>query len=338
MGGEEIHVKPKVVINAGGPWIDFVNHAMGKDSQFIGGTKGSHLILNHPELKEAIGDHEVFFENKDGRIVLIFPLMDKVMIGSSDIRIKDPDNVCITEEEIDYFFEMLDRVFPTIKVDKSHIVYTFSGVRPLPYSGEDYTGNISRNHSIETIVNFPIYSLVGGKWTSFRAFSEQTCDKTLGYLGKERKIQTTNLAIGGGKDYPHSEAEKEVWFTRIKEQSGIDQERLTVLFDRYGTRAEEVAKFISQDKDAPLTHLPNCSRREIEYILTQEEVNHLDDLILRRTMIAKLGNLTPELLDELAKISGEVLCWKKSEVEEEIRRTVKILAEKHRIEFNKYIT
>ena len=342
INGEEIEVQPKMVINAGGPWIDFVNQAMGRDSQFIGGTKGSHLILDHPELKEAIGEHEIFFENKDGRIVLIFPLIDKVMIGSSDIRVENPDEVCITEDEIDYFFEMMERVFPTIQVDRSHIVYTFSGVRPLPYSGADYTGNISRDHSIEIqdandLIRFPIYSLVGGKWTSFRAFSEQACDKILRYLGVERKIQTANLPIGGGKDYPKNDADKEAWLANVEEQSGLDQERLTILFDRYGNRAEEIAKFISQEKDSALTHLTEYSRREIAYILTQEDVNHLDDLILRRTMIAKLGKLTPESLDELGEIAGKALGWEEERVQEEIKRAIQVLQKKHKINFNKYV-
>ncbi len=48
-------------------------------------------MLNHPELREAIGDNEFFFENKDGRIVLIFPLYDKVIVGTSDIPIENPD-------------------------------------------------------------------------------------------------------------------------------------------------------------------------------------------------------------------------------------------------------
>ncbi len=66
-------IKPRLLINAAGPWIDFANRSLGLSTRFIGGTKGSHLVLDHPELRAAIGDHEFFFENKDGRIVLILP-------------------------------------------------------------------------------------------------------------------------------------------------------------------------------------------------------------------------------------------------------------------------
>ncbi|HKJ26969.1 MAG TPA: FAD-dependent oxidoreductase, partial [Anaerolineales bacterium] len=112
INGESFFVEPDLVINATGPWIDFTNLDLGEKTNFIGGTKGSHLVLHHPELRRAIDGHEFFFENKDGRIVLIYPLEDKVMIGTSDIQVEDPENVVCTDEEIDYFFEMVGRVFP----------------------------------------------------------------------------------------------------------------------------------------------------------------------------------------------------------------------------------
>ncbi|MGA9532863.1 MAG: FAD-dependent oxidoreductase, partial [Anaerolineales bacterium] len=74
LSGERLQLKPKILINAAGPWIDLVNQTLGDRTQFIGGTKGSHVILDHPELRLAIQDNEFLFENSDGRIVLIFPL------------------------------------------------------------------------------------------------------------------------------------------------------------------------------------------------------------------------------------------------------------------------
>ncbi|MCH7782566.1 hypothetical protein IID62_05815, partial [candidate division KSB1 bacterium] len=57
-----------------------------------------------------------------------------VMIGTdangNEVRI--PDITKFTDEEIDYILHLITKVFPSIKVERSHIVYTFSGVRPLP--------------------------------------------------------------------------------------------------------------------------------------------------------------------------------------------------------------
>jgi glycerol-3-phosphate dehydrogenase len=43
-------VRPRIVVNAAGPWIDHVNAALGSPSKLIGGTKGSHILLDHPDL------------------------------------------------------------------------------------------------------------------------------------------------------------------------------------------------------------------------------------------------------------------------------------------------
>ena len=71
--GQLLTVKPKIIINAAGPWIDYVNQNAGIETKYIGGTKGSHLVIKNDELRKAVGDSEFFFENKDGRIVLCLP-------------------------------------------------------------------------------------------------------------------------------------------------------------------------------------------------------------------------------------------------------------------------
>jgi glycerol-3-phosphate dehydrogenase len=269
-------------------------------------------------------------------------MMDRVLIGTSDIRTDDPDDIVVTEEEIDYFFDLVNRVFPSIKVDRSQIVYTFSGVRPLPHSGSKITGQISRDHKIEVIDSndstaFPIYSLIGGKWTSFRAFSEQAANQTLGFLGKERKISTADIKIGGGKGYPKNEPKRAEWLADNSHELAIPQERFEVLLDHYGTRAKQIARFILQEVDQPLEYLPDYSYREIEYLIRFEDINHLDDLVLRRTMIAKLGKLSKELLNEIGHISGEVLGWSEANINQEIKCTENILVTKHKIHFNRFI-
>lgn len=333
---DKYNVRPKIVINAGGPWIDFVNRAIGTQSKFIGGTKGSHLVLNNTELRNAIGKYEFFFENRDGRIVLIFPLMDKVLVGTTDIWVDDPEDVTCTEEEVNYFMEMVNLVFPTIKVDRSQIVYKFSGVRPLPYSEVEYTGQVSRDHSIKLIEpksenGFLLLSLVGGKWTTFRAFSEEVADLIFKKLGFSREFTTRDMQIGGGKDYPLTKVEKKIWLESLSDETGLPIERVKILFDRYGTLARNFAFYISEKKDEPIKNKNNYTKREIEYIVKKEKVVHLDDLILRRTIITILGELNKELLDELSRITGMVLGWSEERRNEEIMRSRKILADKHGI-------
>jgi glycerol-3-phosphate dehydrogenase len=332
---ETYEIKPRLLINAAGPWIDFTNQSLGVSTRFIGGTKGSHLVLDHPELRAVIGDHEFFFENKDGRIVLIFPLYDRVLIGTSDIPIDNPDEARCTEEEVVYFLEMIERVFPTIKVTREQIVFQFSGVRPLAASKAKTTGQITRDHEIETLsgettgLAFPVYSLVGGKWTSFRAFSEQVTDKVLEYFGMLRVKSTRDLAIGGGKDYSIEPAGMKDFVQSLATRTGLSTERATVLYERYGTRAEQAAEFIRHEKDIPLKSLPTYSRREISFLAQNEKILHLDDLLLRRSMLAMLGGLTNEVLEEITEVLGESLKWGQKQRTAEKKRTLEILQNRH---------
>ena len=334
---ESFEVKPKLLINAAGPWIDFANHSLGVSTKFIGGTKGSHLVLVHPELRATIGDNEFFFENKDGRIVLIFPLQDKVLVGTSDIKLDHPDEARCTDEEVDYFLEMTARVFPNIKVTREHVVFAFSGVRPLASSLAKSTGQYSRDHHIEVLSGdwtnllFPVYSLVGGKWTSFRAFSEEVADKAMQFLGVYRQKQTHDLPIGGGRGYPKNGEEQAKFINSLVAWTGLSKERLIVLFERYGTRAESVAGFISRAGDEPLKLLPEISHREIAFIAQHEKVEHLDDLLVRRTMLAMLGRLTRENLQELSNVLGESLGWTPEQKKAEAERTLRLLADRHRL-------
>lgn len=333
-----IKLQPKLVINAAGPWIDFTNQKMGMDSKFIGGTKGSHLILDNPELRKAIGENEFFFENKDGRIVLIYPMEDKVMIGTSDLPVDDPEDVRCTEAEIQYFFEMVPLVFPGINLERSQIVFQFSGVRPLPAADANNPGQISRDHSIKVTdpgngINFPIFSLVGGKWTSFRAFSEEVADKTLERLNLPRKTNTRDLAIGGGRDYPKSMSAYLLWIETLAYRTDLPPERIEDLLDRYGSRSTEIALHTVESEDAPLTFTPGYSQQEIRYIAQKEKVVHLDDFLLRRSMLAKLGQLSNESIGEIAAEVGAVLGWSPERSDEEIKRACQILNHNHGVNF-----
>lgn len=337
--GSTFEIQPKIIINAAGPWIDFVNRSFGLQKRYIGGTKGSHLVLNHPELREAIGKNEFFFENKDGRIVLIFPFYDKVIIGTSDIPIEDPDEARCTPAEEQYFIDLVSRVFPTIKVGPEHIVFRFSGVRPLEYMQAKTTGQITRDHSIkeDTVGNIPVLSLVGGKWTSYRAFGEQVTDKVLAMLGKRRKAETTHLPIGGGRDYPLISLAQIDFIKQVGAETGLDNLIPRNLFERYGTRALEVAHFIKETSAEPLIprssagleSLPGWTVGEVRFLVEREKAVHVDDLLIRRSTLAWLGNVNRPVVEEIASIMAGSLGWSGEQAKAEVERALRLLRDHH---------
>lgn len=333
--GDEFEVKPKIVVNAGGPWIDFVNKAMNLETEFIGGTKGSHMIIDNPTLYEATNGSEIFFENEDGRIVLILPYMGKVMVGTTDIRIEDPEDARLTDDEIDYIISLVPKVFPNIKITPDQVIFHFTGVRPLAASPKGYTGNVTRDHTIKAVeagdsgLGYPILSLVGGKWTSFRAFSEHTADACLQRLGRTRNASTQHMAIGGGKGYPQEDTAKTRWAANKAKEIGIEEGVLRELLERYGTRAEEFARFMVDGDDEQLTHVPGYTKREMIHLIRREQVVYIEDIVLRRSLLAWLGQVTGPGLKEMADICAEELGWSDSEKQANIERAMQILYDNH---------
>ena len=340
--GETYTVKPRLVINAAGPWIDQVNRSLKRRTAFVGGSKGSHIVIDNQEIRNAIGDHEIFFENDDGRIVLICPIMNKILVGTSELVWDDPDQVCCTPEEVDYFIAMIMKMFPQANVSKDQIIFSFSGVRPLMSSQSTDRGSVSRDHRVSLLtpgdgVEYPIYTLAGGKWTTFRSLAEKVTDQALHALGRTRQYSTCDLAIGGGKNYPTNAEEEKLLLDNIIFETGFDSNRVKNLFDRYGSRASQVASFIygeNNGNDSCLENHSGYSRGEIVFLTRCEHVLHLEDLILRRTLIAMLGEISLGLINELSHVVGDELGWSESTRKDEIDGVKSILVHKHGVKLS----
>ncbi|HAK93991.1 MAG TPA: glycerol-3-phosphate dehydrogenase [Planctomycetes bacterium] len=328
IGGATCAVEPRVVVNAAGAWVDAANARLGLATHLIGGTKGSHLVVDSRELHAAIGDRMVYYEHRDGRVCITFTFMGKVIMGSTDIRVEDPETAACDAEEERYICESLAGVFPGIRVAPEQIVHRFCGVRPLPASAEETTGRISRGHMIEfaepdTGRPFPVASLIGGKWTTFRAFAEQTADRVLPLIGAARKGTTEDMPIGGGRGYPAGAEEKARWIERAAAAHGLSPARVEVLLSRYGTRAEEYCALPEARAERPLASLPAYTDAEIRWIAAGEQVEHLSDLVCRRSVIALLGDARRDALAELAAAAGEALGWPPPRREEEAARALR---------------
>jgi glycerol-3-phosphate dehydrogenase len=335
VSGAEFVVEADVVINASGPWTDLTNAAFGGESAYMGGTKGSHIVVDNAELLEATKGREIFFENDDGRIVLIYPLKGRVLIGTTDIDADPSQPAVCTEEEVDYFFDLVKHVFPQIDVTRDHIVYRYSGIRPLPRHEDTAPGFVSRDYRIvETpIAGLPsstVLSLVGGKWTTFRALSAHLSTEATTRLGVTRTVDTTGMPIGGGKDFPTTDAARTTWVAAHAD--GLDRAQVDRLLTRYGTRASSVIDVLLDQPSEPLSSHPELTRAEIAYFAEHEDAVHLADVVLRRTNLAFVGGVTIELLSEIADVLGEALGWDADRHETEIEATLEVLRTSHGVE------
>ena len=245
-----------------------------------------------------------------------------MLVGSADLAQPDPDFAHCSAEETDYLLSVVSEIFPDIKLTRDDVILTYSGVRSLPRANGKDIGDVSRDYSIGRDklpgTEVPVLSLIGGKWTTFRAFSEQSCDAVLALLQKARSVSTLDLFIGGGCDYPRDNNSCEAMVGKIGERGNA--------LLRHGTKALAVQEYAATTQDHALTSLPSCSSGEVAYICTHENVRHLADLLLRRTAITMEGLLTAHVIPETAMIASHVLGWNKARTRAEIEHATAELA------------
>jgi glycerol-3-phosphate dehydrogenase len=310
--GETETVTCNVIVNAGGAWIDKVNAVLGIKTQRMGGTKGSHLIVDNPELLKALKGRMIYFGTADGRVNLMYPYFGHVLVGSTDIPVSDPDEVICSDSEKTYLLNCISQVFPDIQVSENDVRLTYCGVRPLPRSDAANAADITRDHSItrDTLPgsDIPVFSLIGGKWTTFRAFAAQAADMILPLLGKKRLVSTEDRAIGGGRNYPKPEL-VDAYVQSLARNENLDAGRAKILFSRYGTSAANYAESCRGRGAAALASLPDYARGEIIHVCRHERVQRLSDILLRRTTVAMEGLIDANVVAEAASIAASELCW-----------------------------
>ncbi|WP_110654862.1 glycerol-3-phosphate dehydrogenase/oxidase [Salinicola halimionae] len=335
--GNAFMVRPQIIVNAGGAWIDEINRALGRETRHIGGTKGGHLIVDVPTIRSQLDGRMIYFGTPDGRICLIYPFMNHVLVGATDIRCIDPDQAICDDDERDYMLEAVRYLFPDVTIDASQVRYRYSGVRPLPRSDAADPGQISRDHAIveDRIQDWPVLSLIGGKWTTFRGFAEEVADDVLARLGRRREIDTQQLAIGGGRDYPRDTAARESWLARVTPLCEGDRGRAITLLARYGTRGEAVARHCERiavdgiSRQRPLDSLVGYREGEIDFVCRFERVEHLADVLFRRLPIALSGQLDSAVIDEVATLCGAALEWSLARRRTEIEQARDIAMRAH---------
>jgi glycerol-3-phosphate dehydrogenase len=337
IGGGEIRLRPRLVVNCAGAWADEANRRLGIDRRLIGGTRGSHLVMRRPDIAAQLGDGMLYFETRDFRACLVYALdAELVLLGTTDIRAGDPDHAACSEEEIDYLFDVLDQVLPGSRARREEIVFAYAGIRPLPYSGDGATGAISRDHALRDFEPrgpraFPVMTLVGGKWTTYRACAEQIADAVLARLGAARRRDTLAEPIGGGAGLPAEGKELRQAIADVVRATGLDAAVVAKFFRRYGSQARAVAEAVVADGADRIDTRGLYHAGEIRWIVANERVTRLADIVLRRTLMPFENAVTPDALDRIARIAGDVLGWSDARRALEVAETAELLESRYRV-------
>ena len=308
--GQQVELRAPVVYNVAGPWIDRV--FMGPDvpvqPRLNGGAKGSHLVV---ERFPSAPDDVVYYESRrDGRLVLVIPWMGRVMIGTTDVRFEeDPGRARCDIGEAEYLLDEVNALIPEAHLTMDDVLYTLSGVRPLPYEPGVPESSITRSHVLHDHAPSGLDGLVtvvGGKLTTYRQLAEDAVDDVLRRLGRDDPgCATRQRKLPGavGLDLPRLRTEL---LGRGAQAQVADR-----LVRFYGSAAREVWSLAEADPAlARVVHAASgllCA--ELVHAVTRERAVTLTDVLARRVLVAFEPGHGLDVIEDIAAVVGDRLDW-----------------------------
>jgi glycerol-3-phosphate dehydrogenase len=180
VASRDLSIDCGAVVNAAGPWVDAVRRLGGQTVGRIHLTKGIHLVVARERLPL---DEVLVMKAVDRRPVFIVPFGDAVWIGTTDTDYPEPaERPRITRDDVDYLLEATNRTLPEARIAYGDVRGAWAGVRPLVHQEGKKPSEISRR---DEVIEEPegLFSIAGGKLTTYRSMAERVVDEVVGRLG-----------------------------------------------------------------------------------------------------------------------------------------------------------
>jgi len=260
-------VRSRLVMQATGPWVSRTSRLAGLEVKIRPG-KGIHLTFDRRLLNMSVVCRTI-----DGRSGFIMPHENTTILGTTDDDyFGDPDDLRVTEDEIEYLLQSAERMLPDIR--KARIIRAWAAIRPTLFAWGKDEDALSRDHMVydhEELDNVGgIVSIAGGKLASYRLMSEEATDVLCKKLGVSAACQTHIIPLPGGDETPDPAA--------LASKYGIPRYAASRLIYRHGSRAREVLELTRERPELKRTvcqcepvlacELVHCIRKEFAASLT----------------------------------------------------------------------
>ena len=261
------------VVNATGAWADHLRGQAG-GAMRLRPLRGSHLIF--PAWRFPLAQAVGFNHPGDHRPVFALPWEGVTLVGTTDVDHTRPlgEEPAIASEEVAYLMAALDARFPALALTARDAIAAFAGIRPVIGSGRDDPSHEARDAALWD--DDGLLTITGGKLTTFR-------ESALMALAAIRQRIP-------GTPYPAREAAPLDSVSPLTpDRANLTVEQRRRLAGRYGADA---AALVAAAHPGELRAIPDTPIlwAELRWAARMEQVEHLDDLLLRRV---RLGLLAP---------------------------------------------
>jgi glycerol-3-phosphate dehydrogenase len=272
-------VRARAFINATGPYSDTIRQMAAPDARpRMRLSKGVHILLPLDVLSSE--DAMLIPKTEDGRVLFAIPWFGRLLVGTTEKEVTVHDELYVTRDEVEYLLRHLNRYLAR-PVTSEQIVSCTAGARPLVSSaGAKATRKLARDHEIELDSQSGLISVMGGKWTTYRAMAQDAVNAAQKCLGTAvTASQTTNHPFAGSEGYS-----TDYWRTLMSD-FGVSETPARHLAQKFGTRAPQVMEIAKRDATlaAPIVEGLAPLRAEVVFAVRHEMAASIEDVLARRT-------------------------------------------------------
>ena len=196
--GEDLDVEAGFILNASGAWAAQILHMAGIEDVGVVPGKGIMIAMNHRLVNTVINRCTM---PADGDILV--PIRTVSVIGTTDIRAADPDEIPVTQAEVDQMLDDGERLVPGFR--EARALRVWAGVRPLFQDAKATevkdTRDVSRTHAVvdhrdrDGVTG--LLTMSGGKLTTLRLMAQDLVDAMCDQLGEARPCRTADTVLPG---------------------------------------------------------------------------------------------------------------------------------------------
>jgi glycerol-3-phosphate dehydrogenase len=293
-------------VNATGPFSDTVRDLANPETrERLRLSKGIHILLPlelMPSCRALL-----IPKTEDGRVLFAVPWMGRLLVGTTEKEVSIYDELYVTKEEIDYVLYHLNQ-YLECRVGPEKVVSGIAGARPLVRSEDaKETKKLARDDELEIDAKSGLISIMGGKWTTYRAMAEETINAVQEQTGASKtECHTRSHLLAGGEGYT-----PQYWQFLVREY-GASEETARHLAGKFGTRASRVLELARDDPDLKLLALNGLPllRAEVVYCARSEMATTIEDVLFRRTGLQLYSwRLAIQAAPVVAALLGKYLGW-----------------------------
>lgn len=320
--GDELTIRCGACVNATGVWSDQLYQMLEPNwKSHVKPSKGIHIIVP-PSAFET--NTALFLPTRDGRYVFVVPWQRALMIGTTDRPYSgELDKPMPDQDEIDYLLSVINGFTDTHRLNRSNIIGSFAGLRPLVQTdvhGSD-TSSMSREH---VIFEGPgqVIGLTGGKLTNYRLMAGHVLDLVLAKLPDvpATASRTKRIMLGGFKDKSDFLSTTAAVSAKARRLS-IEPATLDHLVANYGADAQQVVDIVEADPSLNHRICPDFPPilAEVPFCVRHEMAVSLEDLLMRRLRLGILHQKQClEAAPKVAELMQVLLKWDNPRVAHEL--------------------